>query len=331
MRPRGMPQAQIGAGRLPDLARTGGLQSIYNVVYLRSSLPNPTRGQDAAVPDVSVAPDVLDQVRALSSSGITAQAGAFPVPWVDRMHADVLAAFQEARARESGAISRGPNRWYVEVHPEQLSGFVELATHPWVTAMCEAVLGPGYRIVEIGFDVPFPGAVNQPWHRDFRSPVETYRDRRISSLAFNLTTVDTTPEMGPFQIAPGTQYEPGQHWDHGMFPPHEEWSRLEEGSELRMPRRGDISARSALALHRGTAHHGDLPRPVVILGVDGDVEHDERHDMTVTRPFWESLDGTLRDHLHARVVDELTPLTQHHTIEGLVMGVADDADPPGGS
>jgi hypothetical protein len=263
---------------------------------------------------------VTDDVRAIERSGITSRRGAFPVPWVDRMHEDVMAAFADARSREHGAISRGPERWYVEVHPEQLSGFVDLATHPWVTEVCRAVLGPGYQIVEIGFDVPFGGAVNQPWHRDFRSPVATYRDRRITSLAFNLTTVDTTAEMGPFQIAPGTQYEPGQDWEHGMFPPESEWPRFEQISELRMPQRGDVSARSALAVHRGTANHSPHARPVVILGVDGDPEHDERHDMTVSRAFWETLDADLREHLHARVVDELTPLRQRHTIEGLVMG-----------
>src|SRR3712207_8960017 len=34
----------------------------------------------------------------------------------------------------------------------------ELVTHPWVAGMCEAVLGPRYEIVEIGFDVPVEGA-----------------------------------------------------------------------------------------------------------------------------------------------------------------------------
>ena len=263
-----------------------------------------------------VSAEVLD----LERDGITSARGAFPVPWVDELHEDVLAAFEEARSRAEGAISRGPNRWYVEVHPEQLRGFVALATHPWVTALCETVLGPDYRIVEIGFDLPLEGAVDQPWHRDFRSPPETYLERRITSLAFNLTTVDTTPEMGPFQIAPGTQYEAGQEWDHGMFPPRSEWPRFEQGSQLRMPRRGDVSARSALALHRGTANISPWARPVVILGVDGEAEHEDRHDMTITRAFADSLDPELRSHLHARVVDELAPLRQQHTIEGLVMG-----------
>lgn len=264
--------------------------------------------------------DVADAVLDLEQGGITARRGAFPVPWVDRMHQDVMTAFEDARSREEGALSRGPNRWYVEVHPEQLSGFAELASHPWVHAVSEAVLGPDYRIVEIGFDVPFGGAKDQPWHRDFRSPAETHRDRRLTSLAFNLTTVDTTPDMGPFQIAPGTHYEPGTDWEHGMFPPRVEWPRLQQASELRMPQRGDVSARSALALHRGTANHSDRPRPVVILGVDAAGEHDERRDMVATQAFWDSLDIDLQRHLHVRIVPELTPHEQRHTIEGLVMG-----------
>ena len=39
--------------------------------------------------------------------------------------------------------------------------------------------------------------------------------------------------------------------------------------------------------------------------------------------YWESLPRPVRDHLHCPVVDELTPITQKHTIEGLVMGEAD--------
>lgn len=271
--------------------------------------------------------DLTDDLEALRVGGITARRAAFPVPWVDRMHEDVMAAFADARSRDGGALSRGPNRWYVEVHPEQLRGFVDLATHPWVRAVSEAVLGPDYQLVEIGFDVPFGGAMDQPWHRDFRSPVLTHRDRRLTSLAFNLTTVDTTPEMGPFQIAPGTQYEAGSEWEHGMFPPREEWGRLQEISELRLPRRGDVSARSALALHRGTANHSDLPRPVVILGVDAPGDHEERHDMVVTQAFWDTLDPELRRHLHVRIVTQLEPHEQRHTIEGLVMGVPEDPQP----
>src|SRR3712207_9427373 len=68
-----------------------------------------------------------------------------------------------------------------------------------------------YEIVEIGFDTPFQGARYQPWHRDFPSPPETYGERRITSLAFNLTGVDVTREMGPFEVAHGTQWRSEEH------------------------------------------------------------------------------------------------------------------------
>ena len=264
-------------------------------------------------------------VEALSRDGIIAHRAAFDVAWVDQLHRDVLDAFEEARYRDGGAIGRGPQRWYVEVHPEQFSGFVELVTHPWVTGVCRAVLGPEYQIVEIGFDIPLPGAADQPWHRDFPSPEQTHAQHRLTSLAFNISTVDTTADMGPFQIAPGTQYEAGLDWEHQMFPPRTEWPRYQALSQLRMPQRGDVSARSALALHRGTANRSQRARPVVVLGVDAPgAGHGDLHDMTVTRPFWEALPDLVRHHLDARVVSTLQPVVQKHDIEGLVMAATDD-------
>ena len=260
-------------------------------------------------------------VDALYGDGIIARKGAFDVEWVDRLNADVMAAFHEARGRERGAVSRGPERWYVEVHPEQLSGFVDLVTHPWVTKVCETVLGPDYEIVEIGFDVPFAGAKDQPWHRDFPSPPETYEGGRLTSLAFNVTTVDTTEDMGPFNISLGTQFESGLDFDHQQFPDSSEWPRYEAGSVYKTPQRGDVSARSALTIHRGTANHSPLARPVVVLGVDAPgAGHDALHDLMVTRAYHDALPPELRRHLHARVVDELVPIVQKHDIEGLVMG-----------
>jgi hypothetical protein len=265
--------------------------------------------------------DVEELVRRLETDGIVACKGAFSRDWAARMHEDILAAFDEAIAREGGAVGRGPKRYYVEIHPEQLRGFVELTTHPWVHAVCQAVLGDDYQFVEVGFDVPFPGAMNQPWHRDFRSPPETYRDHRLTSLAFNLTAVDTIPEMGPFEIAHGTQWEEGEHFDHGMFPPQTDWPRYQALAQRKLPKMGDISARSALTLHRGTANHSDQARPVLILGVDAAGNHDARHEMSMTREFYDALPAELLPHLEiVTVVDELTPVVQKHTIEGLVMG-----------
>jgi hypothetical protein len=267
--------------------------------------------------------DVTAEVSALYEDGITALKGAFPVEWVDRLREDVDAAFEEALSRPGGAVGRGPNRYYVEIHPEQISGFVELVDHPWVRSVCTAVLGPDYRVVELGFDVPLAGAVNQPWHRDFPIPEETRRERRLTSLAFNLTTVDTTPDMGPFEIAPGTQWDDGPDFEHGMFPPRSRYGRYQERAVRKYPQRGDISARSALTIHRGTANESGKSRPVLVLGVDGpEANNGERHDMAVTHAYWETLSDRVRRHLDCAVVEKLTPVTQKHTIEGLVMGDA---------
>lgn len=265
--------------------------------------------------------DVRDHVTALSTDGITACKGAFSRQWAAAMHDDIMASFEAAISREGGAVGRGPKRYYVEMHPEELRGFVDLVSHPWVTAISEAVLGPDYDIVEVGFDIPFPGAKNQPWHRDFPSPPETYEQHRLTSLAFNVTAVDTIPEMGPFHIAPGTQYESGLDFQHGMFPDEREWPRYAAIGQFKLPQLGDISARSALTIHRGTANESQLARPVLVLGVDAPgAGHADLHDMMITKTFAESVPDEVRRHLHARVVDELVPIVQKHTIEGLVMG-----------
>jgi hypothetical protein len=265
--------------------------------------------------------DTASHVETLTRDGITALKGAFPPDWADRMREDMMTAFWAAIQRPGGAVGRGPRRWYVEVHPQDISGFVDLVTHPWVSAMSEAVLGPDYQIVEIGFDVPFQGARNQPWHRDFPSPPDTYEGRRITSLAFNLTGVDVTQEMGPFEIAPGTQYDDGRAWKHEMFPDKAEWPRFAERGVRKYPSRGDISCRSALTIHRGTQHDSPIARPVLVLGVDAPgAGHAELHDLMVTQDYYDALPEPVRAHLVCRVVDELIPVTQKHDIEGLVMG-----------
>ena len=90
-----------------------------------------------------------------------------------------------------------------------------------------------------------------------------------------------------------------------------------------MPQMGDISVRSALTMHRGTANHSEKSRPVLVLGVDAPgAGNAERHDLQVTRAYNVSLPADLRHHMTCRVVDKLEPIVQAHTIEGLVMGEA---------
>lgn len=269
-------------------------------------------------------PDPYDPATILGGlygDGIIGLKGGFDPAWVDRMREDIETLFDEARGREGGAVGRGPNRYYVEIHPERLRGFVDLATHPWIVAVSETVLGPRWRIVEIGFDVPGPGAMDQPWHRDFPAPEETVAGRRLDSLAFNLTAVDVTNDMGPFEIALGTQWDRDDGFEAGMFPPESQSARYLARAVRKAPQRGDISARSALTIHRGTANRSPRARPVLVLGVDGPTARNaDKHDLQVTRDYYGRLPDAVRAHLACRVVDALEPIVQLHQIEGLRMG-----------
>ncbi len=256
----------------------------------------------------------------LYGDGFIACKGAFSRAWVEQLGEDIAVLAREALARPGGYLPRGPSRYYVEIHPERLRGFIDIVTHPWITAVCRAILGPDYRIVETGFDVPGPGAQHQPWHRDFPAPEATLRGRRLNSLAFNITTVDVTEEMGPFEIAPGTQWDDLSGGDP-MFPARELWPRYEALAQRKLARMGDISARSALTIHRGTANRTDRERPVFVLGVDApDARNADKHDLQLTRACYDSLPETVRRHLTCRVVDALEPIVQGHTIDGLLAG-----------
>jgi hypothetical protein len=255
----------------------------------------------------------------LYGDGIIALGGAFSAEWADALREDIEGLFDEARRIEGGALPRGPERFYVEVHPERVAGFVDIVTHPWFVAVCEAVLGRDYRIVELGFDIPLPGAADQPWHRDFPAPQATIEGRRLNSLAFNLTTIDTRPEHGPFEIAPGTQWDDLRDCPGGMFPPREMWDRYIARATAKLPKRGDMSARSALTIHRGTANRSNDARPVLVVGVDApDATNAAHHDMQVTADYHAGLPARVRDHLAARVVPVLQTVVQHHVIEGLI-------------
>ncbi|MFP2904651.1 phytanoyl-CoA dioxygenase family protein [Pyxidicoccus sp. 3LFB2] len=260
-----------------------------------------------------------DIMRGLYGDGIIGLKGAFSREWTQAMREDIETLFAEAQQVPGGALPRGPQRWYVEVQPERIRGFVDIATHPWFVAVCETVLGPDYKIVEIGFDIPFPGAADQPWHRDFFVPEATTKGRRLNSLAFNLTAVDTIPEMGPFEVAPGTQWDQFEGCPKGMFPPRELWPRYIARAVQKLPKMGDMSARSALTIHRGTANRSDQSRPVLVVGVDApDATNAHHHDLQVTRGYLESLPPRVREHLTYRVTDALQPIIQNHVIEGLL-------------
>jgi hypothetical protein len=129
--------------------------------------------------------------------------------------------------------------------------------------------------------------------------------------------------MGPFEIAPGTQWDFADDFQHGMFPPKTYYPRYGARAQRKMPKMGDVSARSALTIHRGTPNLSNKSRPALVLGVDAPgAINAERHDLQLTKAYFDTLPDNLKKHITYRLVDKLEPIMQGHTIEGLMMGEA---------
>lgn len=280
----------------------------------RNGLP---RGRTVTGPDHDNA-QISAATAQLFDHGYALCRGALAPDHVAHLRLQVDDIFDSALAA-GGAVARGPERWYVEVHPEAIDGFVDIANHPWVARVAQAVLGDHYRIVEFGFDIPFPGAQLQPWHRDFPMPAESRTERRLTSLAFNIPLVHITEEMGRFEIVPGTQYDPDDDFAERQFPPLTRNEGYAATSiELEMTE-GDICARSALAIHRGRPNTSNSWRPMLVIGCDDPTAvNSAHHDLAMSQRFWDQLPEDLQRHFDCPVVEELGPLTQRHLIEGLL-------------
>jgi hypothetical protein len=104
-----------------------------------------------------------------------------------------------------------------------------------------------------------------------------------------------------------------------MFPARELWERYVSRAIQKLPQRGDLSARSALTIHRGTANRSSEPRPMLVVGVDApDATNAHHHDLQVTGDYLEGLPERVRDHLTYRVADNLETVVQRHVIKGLL-------------
>src|SRR5687768_18272624 len=82
--------------------------------------------------------DIAAIMGGLYGDGIIGLKGAFERQWVQELGEDIEVLFQDALKRPGGAVGRGPKRYYVEIHPEGIRGFLDLVTHPWVTGVCRS-------------------------------------------------------------------------------------------------------------------------------------------------------------------------------------------------
>lgn len=278
--------------------------------------------------------DAAPLIDTIYRDGIVGVPNLLPVEWGDGLDRDLKAEFMAALSHAGGTAPRGWNRFYFEPYPERVHGFLDLIAHPLIVELSTRMFGDGYAIVELGCDLPLPGAINQPWHRDFPMPVET-REGRLTSIAINASSVDVTPDMGPFQVVPGTQFDPGDDFDGGMFPDESRYPEYDSRMESRLGSRGSISIRSGLTIHRGSrSSNRSRVRPVAIVGIvspedravvkrlanpdDPDVPR-----LRISRHYLDSLPEDVVRHLSYEVVADternLPPHFTHHTFEGLKM------------
>jgi hypothetical protein len=269
----------------------------------------------------------------VSRDGIAVVRGALPRSWAEQLDEDLARELALALRTPGGVAARGWNRFYFEPYAERLRGFADLAGHPVIAAVAERMLGPDWRIVELGTDIPLPGAENQPWHRDFPMPEATRREGRLTSIAVNATAVDVVD--GPFQGVLGTHLDDSPDLEGGMFPPDSQQGDLEARMQSFFARMGNVSIRSGLMLHRGSAMStGARMRQVAILGITSPddraivLREKDPADPTpprvrVSREYAESLDDALRNRLSLEIVaettDQLPPYQTAHSFEGLKM------------
>ncbi len=273
-------------------------------------------------------------VEAIYRDGIVGIPNLLPVEWADQLDEDLKKELMAAFSHPGGTAPRGWNRFYFEPYPERLRGFLDLVTHPTIVELSSRMFGDEYKVVELGCDIPLPGAINQPWHRDFPMPQET-REGRLTSIAINASSVDVTPDMGPFQIVPGTHFEPGDDFDGGMFPDETRYADCERHMETRLGSRGSVSLRSGLALHRGSrSSNRSRIRPVAIVGIVSpedravkkrlaNPEDPDVPRLRVSQQYIDSVPADVRRYLSYEVVADteknLPPHFTHHTFEGLKM------------
>src|SRR4051812_25009690 len=277
--------------------------------------------------------DAAELSREVYEQGITVVRGAFPPQWARDLDDDLAREFMGALRSPGGVAPRGWNRFYFEPYAERVRGFWDVASHPVVTSLAEHMFGPGWQVVELGCDVPLPGAENQPWHRDFPMPAATRDEGRLTSIAINASAVDVVD--GPFQGVLATHLDPGDDFEGAMFPAEDRAPEYEGRFQSFFAKGGNLSVRSGLMLHRGSAMgSGARMRQMMILGIVSTEDRaivDRRRDPADPHPprirlsaeAYDRVDPALRAHLSHEVVAEteaeLPPYRTEHSFEGLKM------------
>lgn len=154
------------------------------------------------------------------------------------------------------------NRWNMHL-PSALPFFDErLIANERVVALVDQILDPGWQVYLLASDTPYPGASEQSIHQDFS---------RLS-LAVNVPLIDVTENDSPLEVWPGTHRpdfaatEAPYSKEPFLLTPEAMRHVVENVPSRRLLlRRGSLVVRDHRLVHRGTAHLGDRPRPVLSI------------------------------------------------------------------
>src|SRR4051794_38380283 len=122
-----------GNNKITD-RQTGDGSRITGSTILSNETQNKSNGNERQVNKEQSQYDVAEIMGGLYGDGFIGLKAGFSREWIQQLHEDILLLYGDALKRPGGAVGRGPNRHYVEIHPEDLRGFLELATHPWITS-----------------------------------------------------------------------------------------------------------------------------------------------------------------------------------------------------
>ena len=243
--------------------------------------------------------DDLDGLAAdLNRDGLCVIPGLLDPALVDEWAGAFDALFRDRQSRPGGLAPREKNRYYVTLPWVPPFANEEVWANPVILGVLDRIFVQEYVMVQLGADVPLQGSEYQDMHRDYRPLFTDDFNTPLYALAVNFPLVDVTEENGPFHFARGTH----------VLPKDEGLRRVEAGEipiESLQAKRGDVTIRTPLQLHRGTPNVTPTPRPMVVMGYAMHWLHTANVDLTLPRDYYESLSEDRRKLLRCKVVDEL--------------------------
>jgi hypothetical protein len=132
-----------------------------------------------------------------------------------------------------------------------------LTAHPLLLTMVEAIVGADPLIDSLTCVTAFPGAAEQPLHRDHPPlfPGETESSEPCFALTVAVPLIDLTPETGTTSVFPRT---------HRLADAPDPNDRP-AGGEAGYPARGGCYFMDYRLWHQGTANRSAKPRPVLYI------------------------------------------------------------------